>query len=400
MAVKIVRQGNRIAILGAPVSAAALAPGGEGAPAAFRNAGLISKLQSNGYEVTDMGDDPVQLYQEDNESPRARNLPRILRALEALKPRVEIAVKSGALPLILGGDCSIALATVAGLRRYSRHVSLLYLDADADLQTPATTRSGCVDGMVVSHLVGRGASELVRFWSEPPLVREPDLALFGVSRLDPAEEQTLQTSPVRRYLADDVKRKTPAKTANEAIERIHGDTHEFVLHLDVDAIADFQATNLPSSGGLGWQDLRELFDVFASQKHLAAIEVTGYNPARDADAACAKLVVEFLVEVLAARREKAKSAAAAAAAPIIEPVAEPVAKKGPEVETTDSVETGESTASASEIQPGETWSSDTLEGAETRKESESVEGPETRKESESVEGPVAPDAREPEEPQF
>ena len=185
MAVKIVRQPNKIALLGAPTSAAAMSPGHEGAPAALRNAGIVERLRAIGYEVSDFGDDPPQLYQPDEESPRARNLPRILAAIEALKPRVEQAVKSGALPLILSGDCSVALATVAGVRRYFRNVSMIYMDRDADLNTPATTTSGCVDGMAVSHLTGRGAAELVRFWGEPPLVREPDVALFGVDRLDP-----------------------------------------------------------------------------------------------------------------------------------------------------------------------------------------------------------------------
>jgi arginase len=312
VAVKIVRQHNRIALLGAPMSAAALAPGGEGAPSALRNARLISKLQSAGYEVTDMGDDPAQLYKQDDEGPRARNLARVLAGLEALRPRVELAVKSGALPIILGGDCSIGLATVAGLRRYYRNVSMLYADADADLQTPATTTSGCVDGMVVSHLVGRGASEMVRFWTEPPLVREPDLALFGVSRLDPAEEQVLQTSPLRRYLAEDIRRKSPTKAAIEAIERIHGNAHEFVLHFDVDVIGGFQATNLPASDGLRAEEVREAFDVFVEQAHLAAIQVTGYNPERDADGAGARFLVEFIGELLATRRPKMKDAPAPA----------------------------------------------------------------------------------------
>jgi len=187
VAVKIVRQPNKIALLGAPTSAAAMSLGHEGAPFALRSAGLVDQLRSIGYEVSDLGDDPLQLYHPDEESPRARNLSRVLASLEALKPRVEQAVKSGALPLVLSGDCSIALATVAGLRRYFRHVSMIYMDRDADLNTPATTPSGCVDGMVISHILGRGAAEMVRFWGEPPLVREPDLALFGVARLDPPE---------------------------------------------------------------------------------------------------------------------------------------------------------------------------------------------------------------------
>jgi arginase len=394
VAVKIVRQPNRIAVLGAPVSAAALAPGTEGAPAAFRKAGLLSSLESLGLNVADLGDDPVQPFDTDDESPRARNIRRIIPALEALRPRVEIAAKSGALPLILGGGCSIALATVAGLRRYFRHVSVLYADADADLQTPATTRSGCVDGMVVSHLVGRGASELVRFWSEPPLVREPDLALFGTVRLDPAEEQTLQTSPLRRYFADDIRRKGAARAATEAIERIHGDSHEFVLHIDVDVFPDFQPVNLPSTGGLSREQIREACEVFIVQKHLAAIEITGYNPEKDADASGVKFLIDFLCGLLSVRTEKWKieerktaesKAAAAAAQPPAS--AEPAPAKAPqEKETDETVQTaGEIPPAAA---PGESWSSDSL----------NMPG-EPRHESESVEGPAGAHARDPEEPQ-
>src|ERR1700733_8970243 len=174
-----------------------MSAGHEGAPAALRSAGLIDRLRTAGYEVSDLGDDPPQLYKPDDESPRARNLPRVIAALEALKPRVEQAVKSTALPVILSGDCSVALATVAGARRYFRNLSMIYLDRDADLHTPATTPTGSVDTMVVSHLTGRGAAELVRFWPEPPLVREPDLALFGLERVDPAEEEVLARSPLR-----------------------------------------------------------------------------------------------------------------------------------------------------------------------------------------------------------
>ena len=326
MAVKIVRQANKIALLGAPTSAAAMSLGHEGAPAALRAAGLIDRLTAIGYSVTDLGDDPQQLYQPDEESPRARNIPRLIAALEALKPRVEQAVKSGALPLIVSGDCSVVLATIAGVRRYVRHVGLVFMDRDADVHTPATTSTGSVDGMVISHVVGRGAAELVRFWSEPPLVREPDVALFGVARLDPAEEEALNRAPLRRYLAADVTRMGAAAAAHAAIERIHADGHDFVLHLDVDVIADFQATNYPGSGGLRLEEVREALEVFASQKHLAAIDVSSYNPTKDADGAGAKLIIDLLAAVLQKRLETlsegapaASEAPSAPAAPVSEP---------------------------------------------------------------------------------
>lgn len=344
MAAKIVRQANKIAVLGVPTSAAAMSLGGEGAPAALRAAGLIERLHDIGYQVSDLGDDTPQLFQADDESPRARNVPRVLSALDALKPRVEQAVKSTALPLILSGDCSVALATVAGVRRYFRHVGMIYMDRDADVNTPATTLSGCVDGMVVSHLTGRGAAELVRFWPEPPLIRDPDVALFGVARLDPAEERFLQSALLRRYFAADVQRIGPAAAAETAVERIHGKTNEFVLHLDVDVIAGFEATNYSGTGGLTLEEVRDALDVFAVQPHLAAIEMTGYNPAKDADASGAKLIVELVAGALAKRLAALTAPAPGESANVTsQPAPTPPAEEAVPAAT-----------------PGEAWSSDDL----------------------------------------
>jgi arginase len=361
VAVKIVRQANKIALLGAPTSAAARSAGNEGAPAALRAAGLAERLREIGYDVTDFGDDPVQLFKPDEESPRARNLSRVIASLETLKPRVEMAVKSSALPLILSGDCSIALATVAGARRYFRKVSMIYMDADADLNTPATTPSGCVDGMVVSHLTGRGAAEMVRFWGEPPLVREPDLAIFGVARLDPPEEQALAGSPLRRFLAADVRRMGAAAAARAAIDRIQGNAYQFVLHLDVDVIAGFTATNYPNSDGLSLDQVREALLVFAQQKELAALEVTAYNPAKDPDGSGAKLIVDLLAEVLGARLAALKGPEAAVAAP-------PAAVAAAALQGSGGSSSSKSAAPEAEPEPelpaataGEGWSSESLE---------------------------------------
>src|SRR5579864_1306041 len=345
-----------------------MSAGHEGAPAALRAAGLIDRLRVAGYEVSDLGDDPPQLYKPDDESPRARNLPRVIAALEALKPRVEQAVKSTALPVILSGDCSVALATVAGARRYFRNVSMIYMDRDADLNTPATTPSGCVDGMVVSHLTGTGAAEMVRFWGEPPLVREPDLALFGVARLDPAEEQLLTKSPLRCFHAADVQRMGAAAAAQSAVERIHANGYEFILHFDVDVIADFQATNYPGTGGLSLEEVRQALEVFVTQKHLAAIEVAAYNPTKDADASAAKLIVDLLAEALAKRLETLKSAqtasaqVAASAAPAPASGSASLEKEVPDAEPSDEKQSHAHAAVAPPpVAAGEAWSSDSLE---------------------------------------
>ncbi|MGA7785434.1 MAG: arginase family protein, partial [Candidatus Acidiferrales bacterium] len=296
MAVKIVRQPKRIALIGAPTSAAALTAGHERAPAALRAAGLVSQLQSAGFDVTDLGDCVTQISKPDEEHPRARNIPALVAALNDLKPRIEVAVKSGALPLIIGGDCSIALATVAAARRYYRRVGFIYVDRDAGMNVPATTPSGCVDGMVISHMTGRGAPELVRFWGEPPLVREPDIILFGVDRMDPPEEQALARSPIRRYRASDVRSKGAAAVAEDAANHMHGDTYEFILHFDVDAISssDFPASTYTGPGGLSFSDIQQALAILASRKNVAALEVTTYNPSLDPDGASARALIELL----------------------------------------------------------------------------------------------------------
>jgi len=316
LAVRIVRQANQIALIGAPTSAAAHGPGVERAPAALRAAGLIERLRAVGFEVTNLGDSTPELYQPDEESPRARNLPRVLAALHVLRGRVEQAVKSGALPVILGGDCTIALATLAGLRRYYRHVSLLYFDRDADLNVPATSPSGCLHGMVVSHATGHGAPELVRFWNEPPLVREPDVALFGLDRLDPPERQALERSPMLRYTAAQIQQRGAADAAATALERIHGTLREFVLHLDVDVISseDFQACDFPAAGGLRAHEVRQALETFLRAPRLAALEITEYNPDRDLDSSGARLLVDLLASAAAARREALAAPQAAAVA--------------------------------------------------------------------------------------
>jgi arginase len=323
LAVKIVRQPKKIALIGAPSSAAAFSAGSEKAPAALRAAGLAEKLQAAGYEVVDHGDCAPRLFADDDEHRRARNLTEIVAGLNDLKTRAELAVKSGALVLVLGGDCAQVIGLLTGARRYYKHLNLLWFDRDADLNTPASTPSGRIDGMVVAHIIGKGAPELVRFWSEAPLVREPDVTLYGIERLDPPEQEFLGKSPMRHILAVDIQSKGNSKAAHEALTQVHADTREFVLHLDVDVIAaeEFPAVNVPGSGGLRFDEVRESFIEFVKHKNLLGLDVAQYNPAKDPDGSGAKKLVDLLVQALSARLE-------ALAAPATEPATGPAA--GPE----------------------------------------------------------------------
>jgi len=303
LAVKIVRQPNKIAIIGAPSSAAAFLPGSEKAPAALRAAGLVERLQSIGYEVSDMGDCAPRLFADDDEHKRSRNIPEIVASLNDLKPRAEMALKSGALLLVLGGDCTQIIAMLAGARRYYKHVSLLWFDRDADLNTPASTPSGRLDGMGLAAIVGKGSPELVRFWGEPPLVREPDTLIYGLVRVDPPEQEFLTRSPMRHVYAVDIQAKGAQKAAQEALGHLHTGTREFMLHVDLDVIAqeELPAVNVPDSGGLSFAEVQNSLSEFVKQKSLLALDIAQYNPDKDTDGSAARKVVDLLTEGLAAR---------------------------------------------------------------------------------------------------
>jgi arginase len=303
LAVKIVRQPKKIALIGAGSSAAGFLPGTEKAPQSLRAAGLVEKLKNIGYEVTDMGDCPPRLFADDEEHRRARNLPAIVAGLNDLKVQAEVAVKSGALVLVLSGDCAQVIGLLTGARRYYKHLNLFWMDRDADLNTPASTPSGRIDGMVVASVIGRGAPELVRFWGETPLVREPDVLLFGIERLDPPEQEFLSKSPLRHVSASDIQKKGAAASAREALAHLHTESRDFIFHVDTDVIAqeEFQAVSVPGSGGLSFEDVRLSFREVLSQKSLLGLDVAQYNPDRDPDGTCAQKLVDLLVDGLTAR---------------------------------------------------------------------------------------------------
>ncbi|HZC65409.1 MAG TPA: arginase family protein [Candidatus Dormibacteraeota bacterium] len=389
MAVKIARQPKKIALIGAPSSAAAFLAGSEKAPAALRAAGLVEKLRNAGYEVVDHGDCAPRLFADDDEHRRARNLPAIVAGLNDLKARAEVAVKSGALVLVLGGDCSQVIGLLTGARRYYKNISLLWFDRDADLNTPASTPSGRIDGMVVANIIGKGAPELTRFWGDGALVREPDVLLFGLERVDPPEQEFLTRSPMRYTYLAYIQRKGAAKSAQDALTQLHADTREFVVHLDTDVldVSELPSVNVPGTAGLPVADARAILQEIAKKKNLLALDIAQYNPDKDPDGSGAKKLVDLLVDVLTARLEaqNGPETTATSAPPVDAKASAPVES----VEAPAATESRSGELSATEIRSDEV-SSEILEeehaaadGDQTGESVTAVETPDTSEESDS-----------------
>lgn len=303
MAAKMIRQFDHLVVVGAPTSAAAATEGLERAPAALRAAGLLDRLRGAGYQVTDTGDLAAVLYQPDPANPRAKNLPRILAVLEATRPRLEQAIKTRGVPVVLGGDASVAVALAAALRRQSTTLGFVYLSGHARFHTPACTEDGLVEPMVVSLLVGQGPAELVRYWNEPPLVREPDLALFGLDAIGAGERERLDRSAIRCYAPAGIRKKGVRLAAEAALETVRARTREFIVHVELDAIGPgpFPGAGAGDSGALGPAELAEALACLVAPAKLAGLSLSGYNPALDTEARAASAAVELIASAMAAR---------------------------------------------------------------------------------------------------
>jgi len=280
--------------------------GQEQAPGRLRAAGLVQKLASTGLNVTDLGDLTEVTFSPDPENPKLQNLDKVLGVIAEVTDAVDSAVRSNHWPLVTGGDCSITIGVLAALVKHYPDFGLVYLDGDVDLNTPETTLSGVIDGMVIAHVVGWGADELRKFGPQCPLLNQRDIALFGYSvqagGLDPVEIELLGREQLLRYplgqIVGDV-----AGAARNALSRIENTTEKFLVHFDVDVIDfhEFPAVDFPHRPGLTLTQTIEALRVFVGSPNAAGLVVTEFKADQDPDGSLAQTLVYAIQSALETR---------------------------------------------------------------------------------------------------
>lgn len=298
---------GKISVIGVPSSAGARRTGQELAPQSFRRAGLLEKLRLSGMEVNDFGDLPELAYRPDPQHPKAQNLGLVVGISQRIATQVETAVSDEAIPLVLGGDCTITLGILAGLIKGSPNLGLMYFDGDVDLNTPETTPSGILDGMVIAHMTGKGAATLARLGPRYPLMAEGDIALFGYNpdagSIDAAEAEVLRQSRMMKYPASEI-RGIARQSATDALSQLENRVDSVLVHLDVDVIDfdDFPAGDVPHSHGLSFADAMSALEVFVVSRKLAGLVITEFNAHRDPEGVLASRLVESVTKALQMRR--------------------------------------------------------------------------------------------------
>jgi arginase len=277
--------GKPLAFIGAPTSAGAFAPGQEQAPRMLRAAGLIESLMNAGIEVVDLGDGPVWRWRPDAANRFAQNLDAVVQYAQDVASRVRAAVAEGLIPLILGGDCTIELGTVAGCLPTDERFGLVYFDLHPDLNVPASVPDGALDWMGMAHMLGEegAAGSLSHVGSRFPLLNAEEVLFFSYGPEQATDwERAVMERRNLRGIPVDVVSSAPEKAARAALAEIEPRIDRLLIHFDVDTI-DF--TDLPLSEntgrnqGLSFDAAFRALRVLVKSEHFSGLTVTELNPA-------------------------------------------------------------------------------------------------------------------------
>lgn len=276
---------RRLSVIGVPSGAGACGVGQEQTPAAMRGAGLIELLDGEGFEVSDLGDSPIVPWRPDRIRPHAQNLEDVVDVVRSTASRVADALRDREpTVLVLGGDCTVGIGTIAGAQSAVGDVALAYFDLHSDLNTPASARDGALDWMALAHMLAIEGSEptLTAAAGQAPLLDASQVVLFAHSQSDATrfERSAIERLGLARVALEDV-RSDPQATARRTLEHLASRSDRYVIHLDVDVVdfTDAPLSEHPSRNtGLKLDDMLTALRILASAPGLVAITLAELNP--------------------------------------------------------------------------------------------------------------------------
>ena len=299
---------SRIAIIGAPLDLGQGRRGVDMGPSALRVANLNSRVASLGYEVTDLGNIHTEQAETAPEgNPHAKYLPQIATACTLLAVRVEETLAQGRLPLVLGGDHSVAIGTASGVshhfRNSGRSAGLIWLDAHADMNTPESSPSGNVHGMPLACIAGLGPSELTDLFGYRPKIAPRNIAIVGLRDVDQMEKPHVRETGVRAFTMRDIDERGLRSVMLEAIRLASDGTAGFHLSLDMDFVdpRDAPGVGTPVRGGATYREAHLAMEMICDSGGMISMEVVEVNPVIDEVNRTADLAVELIMSGLGKR---------------------------------------------------------------------------------------------------
>jgi arginase len=277
-------------------------------PSAIRISSLAEQLATLGVTVTDKGDIPAPVPEiKGVGDPRKRYVKEIARVCQKLYQTALASLHEGALPIVLGGDHSLSAgsvaATAAWLRGRQQPLGLIWVDAHADINSPATSPSGNVHGMPLAALLGGEPLELARMSGAGAAVRPEHTVLVGIRNLDDREKEIVKASGVRAFTMKDIDRSGIAAVMERAIAAASAGTGGIHVSFDLDACDPAVAPGVgtPVKGGLDYREAHYVMEAVAESGRLVALDLVEVKPALDLRNTTAELATELAMSALGKR---------------------------------------------------------------------------------------------------
>jgi arginase len=299
---------HTIAVIGAPLDLGAGRRGVDMGVSAIRFANLGQRLASLGYSVEDRGN--VAVEQPERVLAGAQNarfLPQIAETCTRLAKAVGEAADTGRVPVVLGGDHSIAVGTLSGmsrhLRRERKRLGLIWIDAHPDMNTPETSPSGNVHGMPLACIIGKGPHELTHIFNFAPKVAPENVALVGIRDVDQLEKPHVRESGVRAFTMRDIDERGMRAVMEDAIAIASKGVEGFHVSLDMDSLDPHEAPGVgtPVRGGLSYREAHLAMEMAGDSGKILSMEVVEVNPVLDEANRTAELAVELIMSAMGKR---------------------------------------------------------------------------------------------------
>jgi arginase len=299
---------SHIAIIGAPLDLGQDRRGVDMGPSAVRVANLNARVAAMGYIVEDCGNIPVEQKEACSEGDGdAKYLPQIAAACETLAVRVDQALSRGSLPLVLGGDHSVAVGTVSGVSRHFRErgqrLGLIWLDAHADMNTPGSSPSGNIHGMPLACILGMGPAPLADLMGYRPKVDPRNAVIVGLRDVDQMEKPHVRESGIRAFTMRDIDERGLRAVMEDAIALASESTAGFHISLDMDFVDpnDAPGVGTPVRGGVTYREAHLAMEMICDSRRMVAMEVVEVNPVIDERNRTADFAVELVLSGLGKR---------------------------------------------------------------------------------------------------
>jgi arginase len=296
---------QKVRIIGVPMDLGQSRRGVDMGPSALRGAGLQTSIKKLGLQVEDIGNLSVK---QPEEMPvgekRAKYLQEIAETCGDVAAAAEKALSEGFLPLVLGGDHSIAAGVAAGVANYFRkekkQIGYLWLDAHGDMNTPDSSPSGNVHGMPLAAIMGYGAPELVDLLGFKPKAEPGNIVIVGARDLDAQERKIVKKSGIHVFTMRDIDERGMREVMADALKYAMDDTAGVAVSLDMDFVdpSDAPGVGTPVRGGVTYREAHLAMEMIADTESMVSLEVVEINPILDEHNRTALLGVELVLSGL------------------------------------------------------------------------------------------------------